>query len=90
MSEAGDPIARFSALLEEARQLPRETLPEPTAFALGTVNERGQPSVRIVLLKGVDDRGFVFYTNNLQNSDDQTPAGVNTQVWGGVGIGFKY
>ena len=38
-------------------------LPEPTAFALATVARDGRPSVRIVLLKGVDDRGFVFYTN---------------------------
>jgi pyridoxamine 5'-phosphate oxidase len=39
-------------------------MPEPTAFALGTADERGAPSVRIVLLKNVDDRGFVFYTNH--------------------------
>ncbi len=62
-SPGGDPIARFVALLEEAKTLPREVLPEPTAFALGTVDERGAPSVRIVLLKNVDGRGFVFYTN---------------------------
>jgi pyridoxamine 5'-phosphate oxidase len=62
-SAAGDPIARFIALLEQANNLPREVLPEPTAFALGTVDERGAPSVRIVLLKHVDGRGFVFYTN---------------------------
>lgn len=58
-----DPIARFAGLLEEARALPRSVLPEPTAFALGTVDGRGNPSVRIVLLKHVDDEGFVFYTN---------------------------
>jgi pyridoxamine 5'-phosphate oxidase len=58
-----DPIARFAGLLEQAKALPRELLPEPTAFALGTVSDTGQPSVRIVLLKHVDDRGFVFYTN---------------------------
>lgn len=58
-----DPIARFVGLFEQARALPREQLPEPTAFALGTVSDTGQPSVRIVLLKHVDDRGFVFYTN---------------------------
>ncbi len=60
----GDPIARFIALLEQATKLPRNVLPEPTAFALGTVDERGAPSVRIVLLKNVDERGFVFYTNH--------------------------
>ena len=58
-----EPIARFQALLDEAKRVPRNILPEPTAFALGTVNEKGQPSVRIVLLKHVDERGFVFYTN---------------------------
>ena len=58
-----DPIARFVGLFEQAKSLPRSVLPEPTAFALGTVDERGNPSVRIVLLKQVDDEGFVFYTN---------------------------
>jgi pyridoxamine 5'-phosphate oxidase len=58
-----DPIARFRALFERAAKLPREQLPEPTAFALGTVDASCQPSVRIVLLKDVDARGFVFYTN---------------------------
>jgi pyridoxamine 5'-phosphate oxidase len=58
-----DPIARFAAVLEQAKASPRDVLPEPTAFALGTVDADGRPSVRIVLLKGVDERGFVFYTN---------------------------
>jgi pyridoxamine 5'-phosphate oxidase len=63
-SPGGDPIARFVALFEQANKLPREVLPEPTAFALATADERGAPSVRIVLLKSVDERGFVFYTNH--------------------------
>jgi pyridoxamine 5'-phosphate oxidase len=58
-----DPIARFQTLFAEALRVPADRLPEPTAFALGTVDTTGQPSVRIVLLKGVDHRGFVFYTN---------------------------
>jgi pyridoxamine 5'-phosphate oxidase len=58
-----EPFERFRVLFDRARQIPREKLPEPTAFALGTVDPSGQPSVRIVLLKGVDERGFVFYTN---------------------------
>jgi pyridoxamine 5'-phosphate oxidase len=58
-----DPIDRFMRVFELAKALPRELLPEPTAFALGTVSDTGQPSVRIVLLKHVDHRGFVFYTN---------------------------
>ena len=36
---------------------------DPTAMVLATVDEAGQPSQRIVLLKGLDDGGFVFYTN---------------------------
>jgi pyridoxamine 5'-phosphate oxidase len=58
-----EPFDRFSALLATARAVGAERLPEPTAFALGTVSETGQPAVRILLLKGVDERGFVFYTN---------------------------
>jgi pyridoxamine 5'-phosphate oxidase len=58
-----DPIQRFIAALDMARAIDRAILPEPTAFALATADERGRPSVRIVLLKDVDDDGFVFYTN---------------------------
>lgn len=58
-----DPIARFTALLDQARAIDRAILPEPTAFALATADEQGHPSVRIVLLKDVDANGFVFYTN---------------------------
>jgi pyridoxamine 5'-phosphate oxidase len=58
-----EPFARFSDLLASARAVDRAMLPEPTAFALGTVGADGQPSVRILLLKRVDERGFVFYTN---------------------------
>ena len=59
----GEPFERFVELLSAARDVGPERLPEPTAFALGTVDSDGQPSVRIVLLKAVDERGFVFYTN---------------------------
>ncbi|MBS7766613.1 pyridoxamine 5'-phosphate oxidase, partial [Klebsiella pneumoniae] len=38
-------------------------LPEPNAMTLATVDAAGQPSARIVLLKGVDARGFIFFTN---------------------------
>ena len=36
---------------------------EPNAMTLATVDESGQPSARVVLLKGLDERGFVFYSN---------------------------
>jgi pyridoxamine 5'-phosphate oxidase len=38
-------------------------LPEPNTMTLATVDSRGRPSARIVLVKGVDERGFVFFTN---------------------------
>ena len=56
-----DPLLRFTDLLAAARQNPLIT--EPTAMTLATVGDDGRPSARIVLLKGADERGFVFYTN---------------------------
>ncbi|URW75308.1 pyridoxamine 5'-phosphate oxidase [Sphingomonas donggukensis] len=57
---ADDPIAIFDAWLADAG---RSEPNDPNAMALATVDADGQPSVRMVLLKGHDDRGFVFYTN---------------------------
>ena len=54
-----DPIAIFSSLFERASR----DCAEPDAMVLSTVDPDGRPSARYVLLKGVDDRGFVFYTN---------------------------
>ncbi len=62
-----DPLAIFSAWLAEAR----ETEPnDPEAMALATVDADGQPSVRMVLLKGHDADGFVFYTNQQSHKGD--------------------
>lgn len=58
-----EPVERFRSLLAAAAEVGTERLPEPTAFTLATVGPDGQPSARILLLKGVDERGFVFYTN---------------------------
>ena len=55
-----DPIRQFERWLGEAS---KAELPEPTAMTLATVDARGKPDARIVLLKGVDERGFVFFTN---------------------------
>lgn len=60
VSAAPDPFARFGELLERAKAT---DLREPTAMALSTVDPDGRPSSRMVLLKGFDARGFVFYTN---------------------------
>ena len=55
-----DPIRQFELWLEDAL---RARLPLPNAMTLATVDPSGAPSARIVLLKGVDQGGFVFYTN---------------------------
>ena len=57
---ADDPFALFDAWYAEARQT---EVNDSNAMALATVGADGQPSVRMVLLKGHDPRGFVFYTN---------------------------
>lgn len=58
-----NPLSRFTRLYKQAQNLDRSVLPDPNAMALATVGMSGNPSVRIVLLKDVDERGFVFYTN---------------------------
>lgn len=59
-SEAGDdPRALFARWFDEIRDVE----PDPTAMSLATASAEGRPSVRTVLLKDVDDRGFLFYTN---------------------------
>jgi len=55
-----EPIAQFELWLEEASAA--KTI-EPTAMSLATVGLNGSPRVRTVLLKGLDARGFVFFTN---------------------------
>jgi pyridoxamine 5'-phosphate oxidase len=54
-----DPFAQFTRWFEQVQDLEAD----PTACALATATRAGIPSVRTVLLKGVDERGFVFYTN---------------------------
>jgi len=61
MSETHAPLERFKALLDLARRTP--AILEPTAMTLASVGDDGRPSARIVLLKGVDEDGLVFYTN---------------------------
>ena len=55
-----DPIAQFGLWLQQALDA---RVPEPNAMTLATVDDRGRPSTRIVLVKGVDARGLVWYTN---------------------------
>jgi pyridoxamine 5'-phosphate oxidase len=58
-----DPIERFRSVYALAEKTDRAIVPDPSAMSLATVEKRDQPSVRIVLLKAFDDRGFVFYTS---------------------------
>ncbi|MGV3626307.1 MAG: pyridoxamine 5'-phosphate oxidase [Betaproteobacteria bacterium] len=57
---AADPLTQFQRWFDEAV---RAELPTPNAMTLATVAADGAPGARIVLLKGADQRGFVFYTN---------------------------
>ncbi|WP_226647890.1 pyridoxamine 5'-phosphate oxidase [Microbulbifer variabilis] len=61
------PVEQFREWLEEALEA---KLSDPNAMCLATADSSGQPSQRIVLLKGFDERGFVFYTN-LQSKKAQ-------------------
>ena len=58
--EGSDPIELFLDWFEEAS---RQEPSDPNAMTLATVGEDGLPDARTVLLKGVDEGGFVFYTN---------------------------
>jgi len=60
MPDAADPFALFAAWMAEASA---KEINDPNAMTLATATAGGVPSARIVLLKGVDPRGFVFYTN---------------------------
>jgi pyridoxamine 5'-phosphate oxidase len=59
-SAAADPVQQFSLWLDQAVAA---QIPEPNAMTLATVGADGRPSTRIVLIKGFDARGFVWYTN---------------------------
>jgi len=56
----GDPFVLFRLWLDDAIAA---GVPEPNAMTLATVDSQGRPSARIVLIKGADERGFVFFTN---------------------------
>jgi pyridoxamine 5'-phosphate oxidase len=63
-----DPIARFHHELERARAVEPHDV---TAVALATATPDGAPSVRYVLLKDADERGFVFYTNRESRKGEE-------------------
>ena len=59
-TEADEPLRLFAAWLSDAT---KSELADPTAMTLATVDADGLPNARMVLLKGFDEQGFVFYTN---------------------------
>ncbi len=77
-----DPFRQFSVWFEQATNA---GIVEPNAMSHATVSPDGQPSIRIVLLKGVDDRGFIFFTNyeSRKGKDmDQNPKTSLLFFWG--------
>ena len=76
-----DPIAQFRCWFDQAIE---SQLHEPNAMVLATVNPQGHPDARVVLLKGVDARGFVFFTNYRSAKGkqlDRTPEAALVFLW---------
>lgn len=72
---AQDPLAQFSVWMDQAIKM---QLTDPTAMVLATAARDGQVSQRVVLLKGFDERGFVFFTN--YESRKSREIGANSKV----------
>lgn len=71
-ADAGDdPISLFRTWFDAALAA---GLPEPNAMSLATVSTVGKPSVRVVLLKGLDSRGFTFFTNYNSRKGEEIAA----------------
>jgi len=68
IADANDPFLAFAEWLKEAEASEPD---DPNATALATVDADGLPNVRMVLLKGFDERGFVFYTNFESQKGDE-------------------
>lgn len=70
-----NPYEQFKKWLDEAVT---SEVPEPNSMSLATVDASGKPHVRIVLLKGIDERGFIFYSN--YDSDKGSQMDVNPNI----------
>src|SRR6185295_4630489 len=68
---AANPILKFKRLFAAAE---KSGAPLPEAIAVATADRRGRPSVRFVLLKGVDARGFVFFTDGRSRKGGELAA----------------
>jgi pyridoxamine 5'-phosphate oxidase len=79
-----DPIEQFQTWFQQAIAA---EIPEPNAMTLATVDPAGQPSSRIVLVKGVDARGFSFFTNYTSRKGQEleaNPKASLTFFWPGL------
>ena len=72
-----NPVEQFNRWFKEVSQLDIEM---PNTMALATVGSDGRPSVRYVLLKAVDDKGFVFYTHSVSAKGQQLAANSNASL----------
>ena len=72
-----DPFRQFAAWFDECLRL---ELIEPNGMALATADAEGRPSVRFVLLKGADQRGFAFYTNRESRKADELAANARAAL----------
>jgi pyridoxamine 5'-phosphate oxidase len=83
-TEADEPLRLFAAWFEEASQ---KEATEANAMAVATVDAAGLPNVRMVLLKGFDARGFVFYSNEGSQKGrelDAAPKAALAFHWAGL------
>ena len=81
-----DPLARVRDALARAREVERS---DPTAMSLATADDRGRPSVRMVLLKDIDARGLVFFTNRESRKGvelEQNPFAALCIHWPALGL----
>ncbi len=74
---AKDPFRQFEKWFQEAEGA---KIPEPNAMVLSSVGAEGRPSARTVLLKGVDGRGFVFYSNYESRKGRELEGNANAAV----------
>ena len=74
---AENPITQFEEWFQQAV---KAEVPEPTAMSLATVNKLGQPSVRTVLLKSVDPRGFIFCTSYVSRKGNELEENANAAL----------
>ena len=79
---ADNPMVQFQRWYDDAATAGLE---EPNAMTLATVDEHGQPDARIVLLRGVDERGFVWFTNRNSRKGRELSANPRRRV--GVPLG---